>query len=295
MRVAIALTAAAAILLTGQAEAAPPPCKPVPIEEALRIGHTFAKQWRPQVELLLLDTVHPPSEWEQSPTPPGLDGTRCVWNLEFKDPKTDEFILFRVANGIVADVKLDGGWNTAPGLPPEIFCVTGKALAEQAKQAGLLPTKPPGTAGYSYYLTGRDTGRFAVAVVGADAKGKPASIQVDPRTGKLIPPQFANPADAWESTDKVKALESALLRTLQPQIQATIAGIYGTSLLFDQARITQIQQNKLRPGILRIMVTVQPFVGAHNTAGTDTIEFIMEPQLVRVATVQHKPPEVRNH
>lgn len=172
-------------LLAGNVEASPT-CKPVPIEEAVRIGHGFARKWRPRVEVLRVDTAHPPREWEESTVPPGLDGGRCVWNLEFKDTKTHQFIMFRVANGSVTDLARDAGMNTGKGFPPESFRVSGKDLAQKARDAGILPAKPPGTAGYSYYLNERGHGLYEVHVVGEDPKGRHAGIRVDPTTGAIL-------------------------------------------------------------------------------------------------------------
>jgi hypothetical protein len=146
-------------VLVVPSRAAPPACKPVPIEEAIRVGREFAERWRPVVELVRVDTAHPPLEWEERATPPGLDGRRCVWNFEVKDPRTHAFIMFRVANGSVIDVDLKAGTDTGRGFPPSAFRLTGKDLADKAKQAGILPAKPPGTAGYSYYLR-RAMGHF---------------------------------------------------------------------------------------------------------------------------------------
>lgn len=159
------------------------------------MGHRFAQTWRPVVELLRVDTAHPPGEWEGRAAPPGLDGGRCVWNLEVKDPQTDEFIIFRVASGSVTDVILNAGTNTGRGLPPKAFRVTGKDLAEKARRAGILPARPPGTAGYSYYLRSLGYGRYTVDVVGEDVRGKHASIAVEPTTGELLPANRARPTD----------------------------------------------------------------------------------------------------
>lgn len=183
----VLVLAAAAIVLGSKSAAEAAVCHtPMPMDEAIRVGHEFAQTWRPVVELLRVDTAHPPQEWEESRVPPGLDGGRCVWNFEVKDPRTHQFMIFRVANGVVMDVSLDAGTDTGRGFPPATFRVSGKCLAEKARLAGIMPAKPPGTAGYSYYLRSRGHGRYEVEVIGADAVGRPAGIRVDPTTGKVL-------------------------------------------------------------------------------------------------------------
>lgn len=80
--------------------------------------------------------------------------------------------------------------------------MTGKELAQKARQAGILPAKPPGTARYSYYLFNRGHGRFA--------------------TGALLAEE--PPRSTWVRTDRIEALERVLLEALKWQIQAALAG-----------------------------------------------------------------------
>ncbi|MGE5672283.1 MAG: DUF3888 domain-containing protein [Mycobacterium leprae] len=93
---------------------------------------------------------------------------------------------------------------------------------------------------------------------------------------------------SWVAADREQALERLFLLEAYPQIQAGVAASYGYDIPFDSERVVSLQQDSRPPEILRVIVEVHTFTGAHNAVGVDRLEFRWQPGGLRLRGVKHK-------
>lgn len=108
----------------------------------------------------------------------------------------------------------------------------------------------------------------------------------------IAAPTDPDKSEVWHDVDRLPSLERMLIVAVKPQIDAAITGIYSVPRLFHSPRITRIQQNTKYPGILRAVIQVNTFVGAHNPLGVDTFEFVFTPDGLEIRGANHQaaPP-----
>lgn len=86
-----------------------------------------------------------------------------------------------------------------------------------------------------------------------------------------------NQQDVWRDTDRTKAMNRLFIEAVRPQIGAALTGVYGSEISFWMERVTKVQEHRQYPDVLRAVVRVETYQGAHDPVGIDDLEFILEP------------------
>lgn len=109
--------------------------------------------------------------------------------------------------------------------------------------------------------------------------------------------KVCSPPNQPHTTSKqVPEIERELISTIRPLIRSTLAGVYGYDIPFWLEKVTHVQALKKHPNdVLRAVVEVQTYEGAHNPYGIDTIEYQLVPGPFFYANrVEHRRhPEAR--
>jgi hypothetical protein len=164
--------------------------EPITLEEAVRIAAPAAKTWRPTAKVQFLTSQD--SKYDlKAQSPPGLDGRRRAWGVQFVDPTNHEVLIVQILDSQIHSV-IAAGTDSRPGLEPDELHVSSVELARLAADNGLKPGVT-WAVGYHFDLVyDYDHGQYWVEVLGKDSAGRGHSLRFDPRTGPSNPVAWSN-------------------------------------------------------------------------------------------------------
>jgi hypothetical protein len=155
----------------------------LPIENAINVGYDAARIWRNNAQLQYVMSQDTDLDLAAR-RPPGLDGRRRAWALQFKDPQTHEFIVIQILDGKVQDID-EAGTDERPGVDLGKVNLSGVTIAEKARKMNLLPGKG-WAVGYHFILAWDSQFGHYIEVLGLTAQGKEAHLLFDPKTGLVL-------------------------------------------------------------------------------------------------------------
>ncbi|MCC3359271.1 DUF3888 domain-containing protein [Bacillus sp. REN16] len=83
-------------------------------------------------------------------------------------------------------------------------------------------------------------------------------------------------------------LNDTFLITLSPHITNAVTGHYGELRLYTDEKVISITRSKEGGNDFDVIVTITPFVGAHNPIGMDTLTMNITPAGVIVTNYKHE-------
>lgn len=159
------------------------PVTAIPIEEAIKIAHRSAKEWREDAQLQFITSRDTDMDLQDSGIP-GLDGRRRAWSFQFKDPKSHETIIVDVLDGAVTNL-FPAGVSHKPGMDLSEIHLNGSELTKTAAYAGLKPGKG-WAVGYHFRFNYLPSIGHFVQVIGLNQQDRRSNVLFSPETGKLL-------------------------------------------------------------------------------------------------------------
>lgn len=106
----------------------------------------------------------------------------------------------------------------------------------------------------------------------------------------------SRPSPPPTTMEQIPELEREFINTVRPLIRSTLTGVYGHDRPFWLEKVTHVQSLKKHPrDVLRAVVEVQTYEGAHHPLGIDTVEYqlVPGPYLYAYRVEHRKHPEAR--